>query len=151
MQDQAGMQAVALLQLHGVDVPNMPFKALLLATHYFDLDLEEEDEWKDCMPASSIERNLNGEVDAGHSTLRETYMESLMQGKVAAMHAHVPELEARLAQLQAEVAPLVERHQVLSDQLPWKQQLVHTHSHTVLCRTLPIAVMNDFYLSPAIF
>lgn len=43
---------------------------------------------------------------------------------MAAVHAHVPELEARLAQLQAELAPLMERHQTLSDQLPWKQQLV---------------------------
>ena len=47
-----------------------------------------------------------------------------LQGKMAAVHAHVPELEARLAQLQAALAPLMERHQTLSNQLPWKQQLV---------------------------
>ena len=45
---------------------------------------------------------------------------------MAAVHAHVPELEARLAQLQAELAPLLKRHQTLSNQLPWKQQLVRS-------------------------
>ena len=48
----------------------------------------------------------------------------IMQGKMAAVHAHVPELEARLARLQGELAPLVERHHTLSDTLPWKEQLV---------------------------
>ncbi len=70
-----------------------------------------------------------------------------MQGKVAAMHAHVPELEARLAQLQAEVAPLVERHQILSDQLPWKQQLVRTLTYYSAQRQLSLPWMSSPIIS----
>ena len=43
---------------------------------------------------------------------------------MAAMHAHVPALEARLAKLQAELAPLLDRHQELAEALPWARQLV---------------------------
>ena len=50
----------------------------------------------------------------------------LVQSKTAAVHAHVPELEARLAKLQAELALLVERHQSLLNELPWEQQLVRS-------------------------
>ena len=45
---------------------------------------------------------------------------------MAAVHAHVPELKFRLAQLQAELAPLVERHQTLTETFPWTQQLVRS-------------------------
>ena len=51
-------------------------------------------------------------------------MSGVMQGRVAAMHAHVPTLEARLATLQAELAPLLDRHQALAEALPWARQLV---------------------------
>lgn len=54
-----------------------------------------------------------------------------MQGKVAAMHAHVPELEARLAELQAELAPLVQQHQTLTQELPWARQLVRNPAHLI--------------------
>lgn len=40
------------------------------------------------------------------------------------MHAHVPALEARLDALQAELAPLLDRHQALAEALPWARQLV---------------------------
>ena len=68
-----------------------------------------------------------------------------MQGKVAAVHAHVPELAARLAQLQAEVAPLVERHQTLSGSLPWKEQLVCS-----LTSAVRIPGYQERFRSPAI-
>ena len=47
---------------------------------------------------------------------------------MAAMHAHVPTLEARLAVLQAELAPLLDRHQALAEALPWARQLVRTYA-----------------------
>ena len=43
---------------------------------------------------------------------------------MAAMHAHVPALEARLEALRAELAPLLDRHQALAEALPWARQLV---------------------------
>lgn len=45
---------------------------------------------------------------------------------MAAVIASVPEMESRLAQLRAELAPLAERHQTLTEKLPWGQQLVHS-------------------------
>ena len=50
----------------------------------------------------------------------------MIQGKMAAVIACVPELESRLAQLRAELEPLAERHQTLTESLPWGQQLVHS-------------------------
>ncbi len=50
----------------------------------------------------------------------------MMQGKMAAVIAHVPKLKIRLAQLRAELAPLAARHQTLTETLPWRQQLVHS-------------------------
>ena len=44
------------------------------------------------------------------------------------MHAHVPALEARLVELQAELAPLLDRHQELAEALPWARQLVRIYA-----------------------
>ena len=52
-----------------------------------------------------------------------------MQGKVAAVHARVPELEARRSELQAELAQLLDRHQALTEVLPWARQLVRASMH----------------------
>ena len=52
------------------------------------------------------------------------FARDVAQGRVAAMHAHVPALEVRLAELRAELAPLLDRHQALTEALPWAQQLV---------------------------
>ena len=45
---------------------------------------------------------------------------------MAAVIASVPEMESRLAQLRAELAPLAQHHQTLTERLPWGQQLVHS-------------------------
>ena len=45
---------------------------------------------------------------------------------MAAVIASVPELESRLAQLRAELEPLADRHQTLTESLAWGQQLVHS-------------------------
>ncbi len=42
------------------------------------------------------------------------------------MHARLPALEARLHDLQAELAQLLDRHQALTEVLPWATQLVRT-------------------------
>ena len=47
-----------------------------------------------------------------------------MEGKAAAMHARAPALEARLNELQAELVQLLDRHQALTEVLPWARQLV---------------------------
>ena len=62
-----------------------------------------------------------------------------MQGKVAGVHARVPELEARRSELQAELAQLLDRHHALTEVLPWARQLVRASLYPVMCRpvTLP--------------
>ena len=41
-----------------------------------------------------------------------------------AVHACVPALRARVHELQAELAQLLDRHQALTEVLPWARQLV---------------------------
>ena len=95
----------------------------------------------------------------------------VMQGRMAAMHAHVPALEVRLAALQAELAPLLDRHQALAEALPWARQLVRactrhadnlawTHvmckpaafpprcSHSTTCPCKPECCVNDCQDTP---
>ena len=55
---------------------------------------------------------------------QDTHLCCCMQSKVAAVHACVPELKRRRAQLEAELAMSIARHQVLTDELPWEKQLV---------------------------
>ena len=58
-------------------------------------------------------------------TLRQdTHLSCCVQSKVAAVHACVPELKRRRAELEAELAISIARHQVLTDELPWHKQLV---------------------------
>ncbi|CAK0733219.1 hypothetical protein CVIRNUC_000243 [Coccomyxa viridis] len=49
------------------------------------------------------------------------------KGKSAAAHARVPALRARLDELQAELAQLLDRHQALTEVLPWARQLEEVH------------------------
>ena len=42
----------------------------------------------------------------------------------------MPELKRRRAELEAELAMSIARHQVLTDELPWEKQLVCEQSYT---------------------
>ena len=48
---------------------------------------------------------------------------------MAAAHACVSALEACLNELQAELAQLLDRHQALTEVLPWARQLVRASMH----------------------
>lgn len=64
-------------------------------------------------------------------TLRQdTHLSCCVQSKVAAVHACVPELKRRRAELEAELAISIARHQVLTDELPWHKQLVRSQHYT---------------------
>ena len=64
------------------------------------------------------------------TTLRQdTHLSCCVQSKVAAVHACVPELKRRRAELEAELAISIARHQVLTDELPWHKQLVRSQHY----------------------
>ena len=63
-------------------------------------------------------------ASACHSKPEHDSACGVAQGKAAAAHARVPALRARLDELQAELAQLLDRHQALTGVLPWARQLV---------------------------
>ena len=68
-----------------------------------------------------------------------------VQSKVAAVHACVPELKRRRAELEAELAISIARHQVLTDELPWHKQLVRPPSHANPSPSLNIPVLQKTF------
>ena len=58
---------------------------------------------------------------------RDTHLCCCVQSKVAAVHACVPELKRRRAELEAELAMIIAQHKKLTDELPWDKQLVRPH------------------------
>jgi hypothetical protein len=50
------------------------------------------------------------------------------QARTEAVYAQVSELEARRAELQAQLGPLLARHEQLTRSLPWHEQTVRPQS-----------------------
>ncbi|CAK0733302.1 hypothetical protein CVIRNUC_000254 [Coccomyxa viridis] len=72
-------------------------------------------------PAVQVAEAVAGAVLRNRIVQRQ-YL-SRKKGKVAGVHARVPELEARRSELQAELAQLLDRHHALTEVLPWARQL----------------------------